>query len=297
MSQDDDIIIFATDANLQILSQSSALFMDGTFKAAPRLFTQLFTIHTVYRDHFVPLVYCLLPNKQRTTYYAALETIKRKMADIHLLFNPDSVMSDFELGLINALEMIFPNASLEGCYFHFTQCIWRRVQQSHLITSFRDDDVVRSLVRRLMAVAFLPIVAIRPSFVSLQQEAETLNNANCNELLDYFQGTWLNGQFPLQLWNVHNRSTRTNNHIEGWHSKLNKSCRKLHPSVHELVTVLQVEQGETELTLRRARLGAAPAPRRRKYRQCDERLDRLREQYTSGTLNSMDYINSISQLR
>ena len=78
LSQDDDIIIFATDANLQILSQSSALFMDGTFKAAPRLFTQLFTIHTVYRDHFVPLVYCLLPNKQRTTYYARLETIKRK---------------------------------------------------------------------------------------------------------------------------------------------------------------------------------------------------------------------------
>ena len=62
------------------------------------------------------------------------------------------------------------------------------------------------------------------------------------------------------------------------------------------MTVLQVEQGKPELTLQRARLGAAPAPRRRKYRQCDERLDRLREQYTSGTLNSMDYINSISHI-
>lgn len=49
LSQEGEIIIFATETNLRMLAQTSIVFMDGTFKSAPRLFAQLFTIHGIYR--------------------------------------------------------------------------------------------------------------------------------------------------------------------------------------------------------------------------------------------------------
>ena len=68
--------------------------MDGTFKAAPHLFTQLYSIHALYRDHVVPVIYCLLPNKLRATYHDVFDILKRVMATYGLLLNPQTIMSD-----------------------------------------------------------------------------------------------------------------------------------------------------------------------------------------------------------
>ena len=42
-------------------------------------------------------------------------------------------MSDFELLLVQSLELQFPSACIHGCYFHFTQCLWRKVQSLGLV--------------------------------------------------------------------------------------------------------------------------------------------------------------------
>ena len=63
---------------LQLMSQSTTLFMDGTFKVAPCLFAQLYSIHAVYRDHLVPVLYCLLPDKSRATYHRMFDIVRGK---------------------------------------------------------------------------------------------------------------------------------------------------------------------------------------------------------------------------
>ncbi|KRZ70347.1 hypothetical protein T10_9218 [Trichinella papuae] len=41
----------------------------------------------------------------------------------------------------------------------------------------------------------------------------------------------------IPLWNVHGVSVRTNNHLEGWHNRMNKRARKHHlPGVLSLYT-------------------------------------------------------------
>lgn len=259
--------------------------------------TYIFSFDFVcFRDHFLPLVYCLLPNKHQDTYYTVLEIVKREMAKIDIAFNPPQILTDFELGLINKLPVLFPNARLRGCYFHHTQCIWRRVQSLGLTTDYRDNPDVRSFVRQLMALAFLPVPIVRPMFSFLEEHPTATSQPACSLLLSYYKDTWLNGSFPLPFWNVHNEGTRTNNHLEGWHSKLNKAVRKIHPSVHDLVAVLKVEQGETELVIQRARLGAAPAPRKKKYRGLDSRLERLRTQFRSGDMSSNEFLDAVQHL-
>ncbi len=91
--------VFVTTFYLQLMSQSTTLFMDGTFKIAPRLFSQLYSVHDVYREHVVPVLYCLLPDKSRATYHRMFDIVRGKMAALNLPLNPQIIMSDFESGM------------------------------------------------------------------------------------------------------------------------------------------------------------------------------------------------------
>ena len=96
--QDDDMVLLGTEENLRVLAESQMLFMDGTFKSAPQFFSQLYSIHGLFRGHVVPLVYCLLTSKTRATYYKVFNIIKAQLATQNLQLNPNFVMSDFETG-------------------------------------------------------------------------------------------------------------------------------------------------------------------------------------------------------
>ena len=50
------------------------------------------------------------------------------------------------------------------------------------------------------------------------------------------------GNYPLPLWNVfESGSVHTNNHVEGWHSRLKKVVGKAHPNIFEIVEVFKKE--------------------------------------------------------
>ncbi len=44
-------------------------------------------------------------------------------------------------------------------------------------------------------------------------------------------------------------SPRTNNHVKGWHNKINRAARKSHPNIFEAVELFQSEQAATEVML------------------------------------------------
>ena len=60
-------------------------------------------------------------------------------------------------------------------------------------------------------------------------KATAANLPRVEEFITYFEETWLVGIFSLNLWNVYemdSNSPRTNNHIEGWHNKLQRIAKK-----------------------------------------------------------------------
>lgn len=120
------IIVLGTKDNLKKLGRSSTWFSDGTFSVCPSLFTQLYTIHGMYGDVALPLIYALLPDKAESTYIRVLEAIKDKAEQFQVNFpEPETVVSDFELAIINAVKAVFPHATLRLCFFHLGQSIWR----------------------------------------------------------------------------------------------------------------------------------------------------------------------------
>ena len=290
------MIIFSTTSNLRVLAQSSWAFMDGTFKATPRIYTQLYSIHGLYREHFVPLVYALLSDKQRSTYHELFDIVKRELAELDLVWDSDRIMSDFEPGLIPCVRHHFPRTTHKGCHFHFCQAIWKNVQHNGLQGLFNSEPIISNVVRKLQALSFLPVISIRPAFEQLKNSPGLDAFPATDALFNYFENTWLKGNYPVKMWCVHNETIRTNNRIEGWHSRMNKGLRHHHPNIYILTSYLRREQAVMELTLQRARLGGAPKSQRRKYRELDQRLTRIREGFRQGDSTVEEFLDSLMHI-
>ena len=77
-SVEDKILIFGTEMFVREAQNSSMWFMDGTFKSAPKLFEQIYSIHFQLGTNFFTLAVSLLPNKRKETYIRFLRLIKSK---------------------------------------------------------------------------------------------------------------------------------------------------------------------------------------------------------------------------
>ena len=227
------IIIFATDQTLHRLT-ASTIYMDGTFKACPKLFYQLFSIHIFIEGVQFPALYALLPGKSRDVYSRFFMLLLTKLQDLQLVLQPTRILTDFELAQVQSVQLAFPTSHIAGCYYHYQQCIWRWV----------------SMKGHTAALAFVPPEHVRLAWGCLQMKFGPLCT-NCPPALDfsnymYFKQTWMTGSFPISMWNHHTTTEeRTNNHLEGWHYRFNTLAGKPHPNIYQLIHLLQREDGVT----------------------------------------------------
>ena len=93
------------------LFKCSTWFLNGTFKTAPALFFQIFSIlgavtqvgiNRKSQTVGLPLVHALLENKKEATYLQVFNVIMQKADEYGLDGEPEHVMTDFELAIINA---------------------------------------------------------------------------------------------------------------------------------------------------------------------------------------------------
>jgi hypothetical protein len=59
------IIIFGCQDNFEVLAKSPIWLADGTFKAAPDVFKQVYTVHGFYEGYTLPCVHACLPNEKK----------------------------------------------------------------------------------------------------------------------------------------------------------------------------------------------------------------------------------------
>ena len=88
---------------------------------------------------------------------------------------------------------------------------------------------------------------------------------------------------------------KTNNHVEGWHNKINHAAGKVHLNIFELVELFKTEQANTEVS--RAQLAASGAVRntRKKYCTKQKRLAKIGEKFERGDYTLEEYIDGISK--
>ena len=101
------------------------LLADATFKTSPRPFVQLFNIMVSYSGVAIPILHVAMSSKHHGLY----EGVMLKIRSICPLLEPRVIKSDFEFSLMKALQSVYPNATLSGCYFHFSQAVFRAIMR------------------------------------------------------------------------------------------------------------------------------------------------------------------------
>lgn len=159
-----------------------------------------------------------------------------------------------------AVPEVFPGVNSEGCFFHMSKRLDLKVKQLGLMRRYTEDLVFRVRVKKLAALAFVPVGDIIPAYEAL---ASTFLNDEL-QLLHYFEATWIGlpvagrrmaPMFPLQMWNVLGRhqagSTRTTNSLEAFHHSFNALISCHHPTIWKLLPALQKQQHLTMNTIHR----------------------------------------------
>ena len=218
------VAVFTTRKMLKALQESQCLYVDGTFRTAPYPYYQFLTIHGMLHGFVIPLVFCLLTHKTTGHYRQVLQHLKQAVRHLlHRRLQPTRMIMDFEQGLMTAVETELPNCRPAGCYFHFTQSLWRKLQEFGLSSPYRHHRRLKRTVRLVMSIGFLPVLLVRQNFVMLSGSRRTRRLTrrfpDITEWLQYVEDTYMsvNAPFPPPVWNIYGRdmTSRTNNHVEG----------------------------------------------------------------------------------
>jgi hypothetical protein len=104
-------------------------------------------------------------------------------------------MMDFEKAAVNVFTEEFLNSRLQGCFFHFSQAIYRHVQSAGLQASYAANPEFALMLRHLPALAFVPIQNVQDYFNYLVESSFfEENEASLTLLVNYFEdiglGVW-----------------------------------------------------------------------------------------------------------
>jgi hypothetical protein len=299
-------MLFTTAQDLIKLGQADEVYVDGTFKAAPPPFYQLFTIHSRigYDANHTTLMaraYMLLPGKTTAVYLAALNQLMTLMGQ-HMpagaALQWTKVSADFEVGLLNALRHadFDPEGALQlgCCHFHFCSAVYKRFAAS-MADLYRHGQGVRKFVRRLFALPFLPVHLVQPAYEVLLAQAvpaDLLGDANWPAFQAYFRSTWIDNARNRHLANVFNRERRTNNDVEGYHQRLNKILQK-HPNLWAFIQGISEMHREDKVLEQQMEDGFGMRIRDAAVRRKEARLKAKREAFINGTSSAWDYLKAI----
>ena len=272
-------------------------FGDGTFKVVPEIFYQLYTIHCLTVNGVIPCVYALLPNKQRQTYL----TLFRRLLALNPRLNPRSFLIDYEQAARSAIEEVFPQVSLKGCFYHLSQSIYRKVQEEGLQVPYQSDDHLALKIRMLAGLAFVPMHRVVDDFETLLQDFPS----QATPIADYFEDTYIGrptqGQnrraprYAISMWNMHDRVAddlpRTNNALEGWHNHMQSNVSSMHPNIWKFLDVLKREQALNQVNVNQMLAGYPQPPKRKRY-QDSSRIKTIVEDYENRS--TMDFLRGIA---
>ena len=234
-------IVMATAEQLNYLCQIKNWYADGTFKVVRLPFKQLWSIHGfVVHDGQaiqVPLVFALMSRTRKRDYVRVLEAIVNSCPTPPVV---ESCMLDYEQAAWSGFKTVFLAMRLQGCLFHWTQCVWRKIGELGLAGTYFDKDCpeLRKYMARTMALAFLPPAQMEDAVQWLEERSP----AQLAPLHLYIIDQWLSKEgFPPSAWSVFMKAVRTNNDLEGWHNRFNGRSARCNIQFYILVPLLHQE--------------------------------------------------------
>lgn len=210
------IIIFATKEARTLLREKNIFFADGTFKICPVPFTEVYTIHADLESsedtiNVMPLIYALLSHKTKTAYTTLFSLIKTQIPD----WKPPTFITDFEEAAIQAIADVFPNADHQGCYYHFSNKLWRKSKQLGI-----KDKRKKRIVSLCSVLPLLPEERVMEGWEYVKSQVLDFSDRSDLDKFMKYMNFWMKPR-RIKSWTAFGRRHRTTNVVEGWHRAIN----------------------------------------------------------------------------
>lgn len=279
-------LIFCTDTQINSLVKGKTWYVDGTFKVVKEPFYQLLSIHCFIKSEEVmkqiPLCFVVMSGKRLKDYKAVFKAI---LEILPAEPNVSSFVVDFEAGIWKALRSVFNDPVIHGCAYHFTQALWRKVQELGLQTLYCKRDSVYKVVKKVLALQFLPHEDIREAFYELSSKVGVVGPVR--EFFNYVDETWLHHNvWTVENWSVFGRSIRTNNDVEGWHHKLNRSAKKGNLPFYLLISLLYSEAKEIPNHIKLVKEGKLKRYQRNRVKEIQGRIIQVWKEYNDKNITT-----------
>ncbi|XP_068250224.1 uncharacterized protein [Palaemon carinicauda] len=181
----------------------------------------------------------------------------------------------------------------------------RTIQCDGLKERYENDADFALSLRMLPAIAFVPTERVVSTFEELCDS--DIFPPEVQEVLDYFEDTWIGRpdrrqrrrppQFPHEMWNVYeavlHNLPKTNNSVEGWHRAFEEQMTACHPNIWKFIDCIKKEQALNQVRFEQYVAGQEPPKKKKKYRDCAQRLRRLVGNYDPD-VNVIDYLRGIA---
>lgn len=112
-NNNEDVVLFNDDKIITMKMKCVELtFADGTFFWCPKLFTQVFTVHTLHENVWILLPFLLLHNKSTESYRKLFFILKSEREKIILLNKPLASFVDLELSIHYEIRQLLPKTEV-----------------------------------------------------------------------------------------------------------------------------------------------------------------------------------------
>lgn len=186
------------------------------------------------------------------------------------------------------------NCQYKGMCFHFGQAVFRKVTELGLKTTYTSRGPEYRYIRSLMALPFLPASQIKSAFNTLAARA---TSPALQHRLTYMESSWIsNTVWQPRNWCVFQTSIRTNNDVEGWHTRINTDIGKANVSFYILVPALQRESQVIELTYRLVSEQQILRDQRHRYRHLEGRLNALWDRYEDDQISASQLLRECGHI-
>ena len=187
-------IIWCSNFFINRMKSTMHLYIDGTFittKDYKQLIIIMFFDDSSKRK--IPGCYILINNKTQNGYLKVFSEFKRIITlEETVSLNLKSISTDFEIGIINSIKILFPKIRHVGCLFHYVQSIYRNMRALNLINNNFNHN---SLLKELSSIPFRIekekniTTSIYNKYNKIyENDIDILNNLNA--LQNYFISYW-----------------------------------------------------------------------------------------------------------
>ena len=246
-----------------------------------------------------PLCFILMTRRKKKDYEVVFDAILRLLPSEPAV---SKVVVDFERAVWSALHKSLAAISVHGCWFHWAQAVYRKVEEVGLRSAYTHQLPVRAFLRELMALPNLPGNHIAPAFLELKARCPTTPSAEkIQELLQYMEKTWVPSRptsRPPASWLTFKRPVQTNNDAEGWHNRFNRHAPHDRMNLYLLMKLLHDEALLLPLQVRLMAQHKLYRHQSKGAKSRQESLKKLWQEYEKAdrTMTTLEYLCRCSEL-